>query len=253
MNPTDTNTPTTHFGFQQVPEHEKAARVASVFHSVARNYDVMNDAMSLGLHRLWKRAAVDWLRLRAGMRVLDLASGTGDLAALMAPRVGAAGRVVMSDINASMLKQGWMRMTDGGKVDNIDYTLADAEQLPFPSHYFDRVTIAFGLRNVTHKARALEDICRVLKPGGMLLVLEFSQLALTALRPAYDWYSFNVLPVLGRWLANDADSYRYLAESIRMHPGQETLLQMLNDAGFGATEYRNLSAGIVAMHRGYKL
>ena len=243
---------TTHFGFQQVPLEDKARKVAEVFHSVAHKYDLMNDLMSLGLHRIWKRIAVEMTGLRAGQRVLDLAGGTGDLAALMAPLVGDQGEVVLSDINASMLDVGRARLVDRGIVGNVSFVQADAESLPFPDSHFDCITIAFGLRNVTNKDRALASMFRVLKPGGRLLVLEFSKPTLAALRPIYDAYSFKVLPVLGKAITGDAASYQYLAESIRMHPDQETLKQMMQTAGFERVEYFNMTAGVVAVHRGYK-
>ncbi len=243
---------TTHFGFQQVPLADKARKVAEVFHSVANKYDLMNDLMSLGLHRIWKRIAVEMTGLRTGQRVLDLAGGTGDLAALMAPLVGEHGEVVLSDINASMLDVGRGRLVDRGIVGNVTFVQADAESLPFPDNHFDCITIAFGLRNVTNKDRALASMFRVLKPGGRLLVLEFSKPMLAALRPIYDMYSFKVLPVLGKAITGDAASYQYLAESIRMHPDQETLKQMLQTAGFERVEYFNMTAGVVAVHRGYK-
>ncbi len=243
---------TTHFGFQQVPLADKARKVAEVFHSVANKYDLMNDLMSLGLHRIWKRIAVEMTGLRTGQRVLDLAGGTGDLAALMAPLVGEQGEVVLSDINASMLDVGRARLVDRGIVGNVTFVQADAESLPFPDSHFDCITIAFGLRNVTNKDRALASMFRVLKPGGRLLVLEFSKPTLAALRPIYDAYSFKVLPVLGKAITGDASSYQYLAESIRMHPDQETLKQMLQTAGFERVEYFNMTAGVVAVHRGYK-
>ena len=243
---------TTHFGYQQVPLEDKARKVAEVFHSVANKYDLMNDLMSLGLHRIWKRIAVEMTGLRAGQRVLDLAGGTGDLAALMAPLVGNQGEVVLSDINASMLDVGRARLVDRGIVGNVTFIQADAESLPFPDNHFDCITIAFGLRNVTNKDRALASMLRVLKPGGRLLVLEFSKPTLAALRPIYDAYSLKVLPVLGKAITGDAASYQYLAESIRMHPDQETLKQMLQTAGFERVEYFNMTAGVVAVHRGYK-
>ncbi len=243
----------THFGYQEVDEAEKAGRVGQVFESVADRYDLMNDLMSLGIHRLWKRFTIFTAGLRPGDRVLDLAGGTGDLAALMAPRVGAQGRVVLSDINAPMLEVGRRRLVDRGIVGNVDYVLADAEVLPFADNHFDCVTMAFGLRNVTHKERALQAIHRVLRPGGKLLVLEFSQVRGRLLRRLYDGYSFSVLPRLGRLVAQDDQSYRYLAESIRMHPDQEALKTMMEAAGFGRCDYHNLSAGVVAVHRGFKV
>jgi demethylmenaquinone methyltransferase/2-methoxy-6-polyprenyl-1,4-benzoquinol methylase len=242
---------TTHFGFQDVPTEEKARKVRAVFDSVADNYDLMNDAMSLGIHRLWKRAVVEMAGILPGEDILDVAGGTGDLTRLLASRTGADGRVVLSDINNSMLRTGRARLLDRGIANNVDFLQADAEQLPFADNCFDCIFIAFGLRNVTHKQAALESMYRVLKPGGRLLILEFSR-PVAALKPAYDFYSFTVLPRLGRLLAGDADSYRYLAESIRMHPDQQTLLDMLRAAGFEDCDYQNLSGGIVAIHRGYK-
>lgn len=243
----------THFGFQQVPIEEKARRVAGVFDSVATRYDLMNDLMSLGIHRWWKRLTVELSGVRSGQRVLDLAGGTGDLAARFARRVGAEGLVVLADINMSMLSVGRSRMIDRGLVGNIAYVRTDAERLPFPSGSFHCVSIAFGLRNVTDKARALTSMHRVLRPGGQALILEFSHPTAPGLQPIYDLYSFNVLPLLGRLIAKDAESYRYLAESIRMHPDQETLKHMMQDAGFERCDYLNLSGGIVALHRGYRL
>ncbi len=242
----------THFGYETIPESEKASRVGEVFHSVASRYDVMNDLMSMGIHRLWKRYTVERAGIRPGMRVLDLAGGTGDLAGAFAPRVGPRGQVVVCDINASMLQAGRDRMLDEGHVGNLDLVQADAEQLPYPDDHFDRVTIAFGLRNVTRKERALAEMRRVVKPGGRVLVLEFSR-PLAPLRPAYDVYSFRLLPLMGKLVANDADSYRYLAESIRMHPDQETLANMMRDAGLEQVRYDNLTGGIVALHRATKL
>lgn len=242
---------TTHFGFQDVPTEEKARKVRAVFDSVADDYDLMNDAMSLGIHRLWKRAAVDMAGIQPGQHILDVAGGTGDLTRLLAPRTGADGRVILSDINNSMLCTGRARLLDRGIAGNVGFLQADAEQLPFADNCFDCIFIAFGLRNVTHKQVALESMYRVLKPGGRLLILEFSR-PVAALKPAYDFYSFNVLPRLGRLLAGDADSYRYLAESIRMHPDQQTLIDILRSAGFEDCDYHNLSGGIVAIHRGYK-
>lgn len=242
---------TTHFGFQDVPVAEKARKVRAVFDSVADDYDLMNDAMSLGIHRLWKRAVVDMANIQPGQHILDLAGGTGDLTRLLAPRAGADGSVVLSDINNAMLRTGRARLLDRGIAGNVDFLQANAEQLPFAGHSFDCIFIAFGLRNVTHKDAALQSMYRILKPGGRLLILEFSR-PVAALKPAYDFYSFNVLPRLGRLLAGDADSYRYLAESIRMHPDQQTLMDMLGAAGFEDCDYHNLSGGIVAIHRGYK-
>jgi demethylmenaquinone methyltransferase/2-methoxy-6-polyprenyl-1,4-benzoquinol methylase len=243
---------TTDFGFEQVPLKDKARRVRAVFDSVADRYDLMNDLMSGGAHRLWKRFTLSLTALRPGQRALDLAGGTGDLAAAMARQVGRSGLIVLSDINASMLQRGRDRLTDRGVVGNIQYVQADAERLPFASSQFDCVTIGFGLRNITDKAAALASIQRVLKPGGQLLVLEFSQPVVPAVARLYDAYSFNVLPVLGKVVAGDADSYRYLAESIRRHPDQETLLGLMAAAGFDDCRYHNLMAGIVAVHRGYK-
>ena len=243
---------TTHFGFAEVPASEKARRVRGVFDSVATRYDIMNDLMSLGIHRIWKRITVERAALRPGMQVLDLAGGTGDLAALMAPRVAPGGRVLLSDINEAMLRRGRERLLDRGLAgDRVEYCLADAERLPFCNDRFDVVTIAFGLRNVTRKEAALQEMFRVLAPGGQLLVLEFSQPA-APLAPVYDLYSFRVLPAIGRLVANDADSYRYLAESIRMHPDQDTLRDMMAAAGFEGCRFHNLTGGIVALHRGWK-
>jgi demethylmenaquinone methyltransferase/2-methoxy-6-polyprenyl-1,4-benzoquinol methylase len=243
---------TTHFGFDQVPVDEKARRVAEVFDSVATRYDLMNDLMSLGLHRLWKRYAVETSGVRPGQSVLDLAGGTGDLAVLLARRVGEAGSVVIADINRAMLEVGRERIEDRGLVGNLRYAQADAERLPFADNSFDCVTMAFGLRNVTHKEQALASILRVLRPGGKLLVLEFSHVTVGALKPLYDLYSFRGLPFLGRLVTGDAESYRYLAESIRMHPDQETVKGMMEAAGFVQCDYLNLTAGVVALHRGWK-
>lgn len=242
--------PTTHFGFRQVPESEKASRVAQVFDSVASRYDVMNDLMSAGLHRVWKRVLIERCGLRAGERVLDLAGGTGDISTLLHRRVGSAGQVVLTDINREMLRHGRDRLLDAGVA--LPLVQCDAESLPFPDRRFDCVTIAFGLRNVTRKQRALAEMHRVLRPGGRALVLEFSKVW-QPLRPLYDAYSFGVLPRLGRLVAGDADSYRYLAESIRMHPGQEALREMMQEAGFERVDYLNLTAGVVALHRGFRL
>lgn len=242
----------THFGFETVPESDKSRRVGAVFDSVASRYDLMNDVMSFGAHRLWKRFAVELAGLHGGEHVLDVAGGTGDIARLLARKVGARGALVVTDINAAMLGVGRERLVDAGVVGEVSYVQADAERLPFPDDSFDCITIAFGLRNITHKEAALVSMRRVLKPGGRLLVLEFSRPRLPALEPAYDFYSFKVLPVLGKLIAGDEASYRYLAESIRMHPDQETLKQMMQQAGLERCEYFNLSGGIVALHRGYK-
>jgi demethylmenaquinone methyltransferase/2-methoxy-6-polyprenyl-1,4-benzoquinol methylase len=244
---------TTHFGYKQVPAEEKAGLVRGVFDSVASRYDLMNDLMSLGIHRLWKRHTVELAGVRRGQRVLDLAGGTGDLAERFAGIVGAEGEVVLTDINAAMLGRGRDRLMDLGVAGNVRYAQVDAERVPFPNDYFDCVTIGFGLRNVTHKQRALDEMYRVLRPGGRALVLEFSHPASKPLAKAYDLYSFSVLPTLGRMVAGDPESYRYLAESIRMHPDQETLRSMMEQAGFERCSYFNLSGGIVAIHRGYKL
>ena len=242
---------TTHFGFRNVPVTEKTRHVREVFDSVADNYDLMNDLMSFGIHRLWKRFAINMAGLKPGQQVLDLAGGTGDLTRLMAPAVGPSGHIVLSDINAAMLENGRRRLLDKGVSGNVTFALANAEQLPFADNRFDLVTMAFGLRNVTDKQRALSTIFRTLKPGGRLLVLEFSK-PVAALKPVYDFYSFNVLPKLGQLIARDAPSYRYLAESIRMHPDQPTLQAMMEQAGFERCDYHNLTGGIVAIHRGYK-
>jgi demethylmenaquinone methyltransferase/2-methoxy-6-polyprenyl-1,4-benzoquinol methylase len=239
----------THFGFQEVDESEKSARVRSVFDSVASNYDVMNDLMSVGLHRLWKRYTVLVADLSLGMKVLDIAGGTGDLGLAFSKKVGSTGMVVHTDINEEMLKTGRDRLVDLNVV--LPTLVCDAEKLPFADASFDRVSVAFGLRNMTHKEVALEEMCRVLKPGGKLLILEFSKVA-SPLQKTYDWYSFNVLPKLGKFIAKDEDSYRYLAESIRMHPDQDTLKQMVKAAGFGHVDVHNLSAGVVALHVGIK-
>lgn len=244
---------TTHFGFRQVPLEEKARQVRGVFDSVADKYDVMNDVMSLGIHRLWKRFTLERSGVRRGQRVLDLASGTGDLAARFSRMVGPEGKVVVSDINASMLEQGRRRLLDAGVAGNVEYVQANAETLPFPDNHFDCVSIAFGLRNVTDKDAALREMYRVLRPAGRALILEFSHVSLPGVRPLYDLYSFRMLPLMGRLIANDAESYQYLAESIRMHPDQDTLKVMMEAAGFERVEYHNLSGGIVALHRGYKL
>lgn len=241
------------FGFEKVPWAEKAGRVRAVFSSVAGKYDVMNDLMSLGVHRLWKQFTLALTGLKAGQRALDVAGGTGDLTRGLARQVGKSGLVVLSDINRGMLEAGRDRLLDRGFAGNVQCLVADAERLPFAANSFDCVTIGFGLRNVTDKAAALASMHRVLRPGGQLLVLEFSTPVAPGLKPLYDAYSFNLLPLLGRLVANDAGSYRYLAESIRMHPDQETLLGMLQTAGFAQARYHNLTGGIVAVHRGYKI
>ena len=240
----------THFGFETVAEAAKAERVADVFHSVAPKYDVMNDVMSVGLHRVWKAFTIGRAAVRPGMRVLDIAGGTGDLARAFAKRVGSTGEVWLTDINESMLSVGRDRLLDRGVV--VPTAIADAEHLPFAAEHFDRATVAFGLRNMTHKDRALAEMYRVLKPGGKLLVLEFSRVW-KPLAPLYDAYSLKVLPWLGARIAKDADSYRYLAESIRMHPDQATLATMFRDAGFARVQVFNLTAGVVALHEGVKL
>jgi demethylmenaquinone methyltransferase/2-methoxy-6-polyprenyl-1,4-benzoquinol methylase len=243
---------TTHFGFRDVPTGEKRKLVGEVFTSVAGKYDLMNDAMSLGVHRAWKRWFVATAQVRKGDRVLDLAGGTGDIAALLKDRVGVEGEVVLGDINAAMLRAGRDRMTDRGLVRGLDYVQCNAEALPFPDASFDLVTIAFGLRNVTDKDAALREMLRVLKVGGQARVLEFSQVTAEWFRPLYDFHSFKVLPALGKLFAGDAGSYQYLAESIRKHPPQQELKAMMEAAGFARCDYRNLSAGIVAVHTGYK-
>jgi len=242
----------THFGFSAVNVTDKVNKVADVFHSVASKYDVMNDLMSLGVHRLWKRIAVEFVYARQGDCILDLAGGTGDLTALMVKQVGKAGNIVVADINDSMLSIGRDRLLNAGWVKNITYVQANAEVLPFAENSFDNVTMAFGLRNVTDQAAALTSIYQTLKPGGKLVVLEFSKPQLPGLGTLYDMYSFQVLPRLGKLIANDAQSYQYLAESIRMHPDQETLQELMAQAGFAGCDYMNLSGGIVAVHRGYK-
>ncbi len=243
---------TTYFGYQRVAIDDKARKVAQVFHSVADRYDLMNDLMSFGVHRLWKRFALSLASIKSGQRMLDLAGGTGDLAAELALQVGPEGEMVVCDINGSMLRRGRERLMDRGVAGNIYYVQADAEFLPFPDNHFDGITIAFGLRNFTHKEMALQSMFRVLRPGGRVLILEFSK-PYGWVAPVYDLYSFKVLPLLGKLIVNDSASYRYLVESIRMHPDQETLQTMMEDAGFEHCEYFNLSAGIVALHRGYKL
>jgi len=243
---------TTHFGYREVPVQEKSRLVRKVFESVAANYDLMNDLMSLGIHRAWKRDFVANSSVRLGDRVLDLAGGTGDIAALLSRIVGDRGQVVLTDINAAMLGVGRGRLEDRGVVGNVRYALADAERLPFADGYFDAVTIAFGLRNVTDKDAALREMHRVLRPGGQALILEFSEVRAEPLKLAYDAWSFAVLPVLGKFIAHDEDSYRYLAESIRKHPPQEELAAMMIEAGFADVRYRNLTGGIVAIHSGVR-
>ena len=240
---------TTHFGYQTVDEAEKARHVKGVFDSVAPKYDLMNDLMSMGLHRIWKAYTVTVANVHEGDKVLDIAGGTGDLALAFAKKVGKTGEVVHTDINEAMLRTGRDRLLDEGLV--LPSSMCDAEQLPFRSGSFDLASVAFGLRNMTHKDRALAEMCRVLRPGGRLLVLEFSRVA-EPLRKPYEWYSFNVLPRLGKWVAGDAESYRYLAESIRMHPSQQELKVMMQAAGFGHVDVHNLTAGVVALHVGVK-
>ena len=243
---------TTHFGYETVDAKEKAGRVAGVFHSVADNYDLMNDLMSAGIHRLWKHMTIEMSGVRKGHKVLDIAGGTGDLAAKFSKIVGSEGSVVLADINESMLKVGRDRLIDRGITENVTFSQADAQYLPFPDNTFNVITIAFGLRNVTDKDMALRSMLRVLKPGGKLLILEFSKPTSSLLSKIYDTYSFNVLPRLGKVFANDSDSYKYLAESIRMHPDQSTLLHMLDSAGFENTDFHNITGGVVALHRGIK-
>jgi demethylmenaquinone methyltransferase/2-methoxy-6-polyprenyl-1,4-benzoquinol methylase len=243
---------TTHFGYRKVAESDKPALVGRVFDSVANHYDIMNDLMSGGIHRLWKRVTIEMSGARAGQHILDVAGGTGDLSRRFARIVGPTGRVVLSDINAAMLAGGRDRLHDDGICANVDYVLADAEALPFPDDSFDCVTIAFGLRNVTRKERALESMLRVLRSGGRVLILEFSRPTSDLVTRLYDAYSFGVIPRLGKLVTGDEDSYRYLAESIRMHPDQEALRDMMEEAGFVRCDYHNMSAGIVALHRGYK-
>ena len=243
---------TTHFGFQTAEKNEKESKVASVFHSVAQQYDVMNDLMSFGIHRLWKRFTIDASGVRPGNKVLDLAGGTGDLTAKFSQLVGREGKVILADINSSMLNVGRDKLRDRGLVQNIEYVQANAQYLPFEDNTFDVITIAFGLRNVTDKDMALRSMYRVLKPGGRLLVLEFSKPEHELVNKAYDFYSFNILPKMGELVAKDGDSYQYLAESIRMHPDQETLKTMMDTAGFEQTSFKNLTGGVVALHKGYK-
>jgi demethylmenaquinone methyltransferase/2-methoxy-6-polyprenyl-1,4-benzoquinol methylase len=253
--PTDSpekSSDTTHFGYKDVAVDAKAGLVKGVFDSVASRYDIMNDLMSGGMHRLWKRYTIQHANARPGQVILDLAGGTGDLAREFARIVGPRGHVVLADINAAMLEHGRRRLVDAGIAGNVELAQVDAEALPFADNTFDRVSIAFGLRNITHKETALAEMQRVLKPGGKVLILEFSRPS-SAIKPAYDLYSFKVLPLLGKLVAGDPESYQYLAESIRMHPDQETLLGMMQDAGFERCRFNNLTAGIVALHTGYKI
>ena len=250
--PTTTSQETTHFGYQTVDKKDKQEQVADAFHSVAQQYDVMNDLMSFGIHRLWKRFTIDASGVRPGNKVLDLAGGTGDLTAKFSQLVGKEGHVVLADINSSMLNVGRDKLRDKGVVGNVKYVQANAECLPFDDNSFDIITIAFGLRNVTDKDKALRSMYRVLKPGGRLLVLEFSKPEQEILSKVYDFYSFNVLPKMGELVAKDGESYQYLAESIRMHPDQETLKTMMDNAGFDQTSYHNLTGGVVALHKGFK-
>ena len=243
----------THFGYKTVDVDQKERLVGGVFDSVASKYDLMNDVMSFGIHRIWKKIAMMHTGLKKGQRALDVAGGTGDLSIEMSKQVGADGEVVIADINPAMLEQGRRRLIDRGIAGNVSFVEANAEDLPFEDNSFDCVTIAFGLRNVTNQDKALESMYRVLKPGGRLLVLEFSKPVLPGLDKAYDFYSFNIIPLMGRLIAKDADSYRYLAESIRMHPDQATLKQMMQDAGFERCTYHNMTGGIVALHKGFKL
>lgn len=243
---------TTHFGYKTIQKDDKISMVADVFHSVAKQYDVMNDLMSFGIHRLWKRFTIDASGVRPGNKVLDLAGGTGDLTAKFSRLVGREGKVILADINSSMLNVGRDKLRDKGLVQNIEYVQANAETLPFEENTFDVVTMAFGLRNVTDKDKALRSIYSVLKPGGRLLVLEFSKPEQELLSKAYDFYSFNILPKMGEIVAKDGESYRYLAESIRMHPDQHTLKTMMDNAGFEQTSFKNLTGGVVALHKGYK-
>ena len=249
MNETEKST---HFGYQTVPTDQKTDKVKHVFESVATKYDLMNDLMSLGIHRWWKDFAITQCRLRTGQRILDLAGGTGDLAKRISPLMGDEGEVVIADINATMLKLGRRRLLNQGIFRNIQFIQANAEKLPFPNNFFDRIVISFGLRNVTDQMAALQSMYRVIKPGGFAVILEFSKPTMAPLKAVYDAYSFQLLPRLGKLVAKDEESYRYLVESIRMHPDQETLLSKMTNAGFEDCDYHNLSGGIVAVHRGYK-
>lgn len=245
-------TNTTHFGYREVPENEKVNLVKEVFRSVAPKYDLMNDVMSFGMHRLWKRFTIQQAALRPGQVLLDVASGTGDLAKAFAKIVGPTGKVIMTDINDAMLQVGRERLEDAGIMGNVECVIADAENLPFPDNHVDCITISFGLRNVTNKLNALKSMYRVLKPGGKLLILEFSHPENPILNKLYDVYSFNVIPKMGELITNDKESYQYLVESIRMHPNQETLKSMMQEAGFEDVDYHNLNGGIVALHKGFK-
>ena len=251
--PSDTQeTDTTHFGYKDVPVDQKQNLVAEVFQSVAGKYDLMNDAMSFGAHRLWKWFAIGQSGVKAGDKVLDLAAGSGDLSLEFAKKVGGSGHVTMTDINAAMLEVGRKKLTNKGIVGNIDYAIVNAEELPYPDQHFDCISISFGLRNVTNKEQALTEMARCLKPGGRMIVLEFSKPTIDWLEKLYDIYSFNVIPKLGKWLANDSESYQYLVESIRKHPDQDTLKEMMLDAGFDEVKYHNLTGGVVALHIGMK-
>ena len=251
--PSDTQeTDTTHFGYKDVPVDQKQNLVAEVFQSVAGKYDLMNDAMSFGAHRLWKWFAIGQSGVKAGDKVLDLAAGSGDLSLEFAKKVGSSGHVTMTDINAAMLEVGRKKLTNKGIVGNIDYAIVNAEELPYPDQHFDCISISFGLRNVTNKEQALTEMARCLKPGGRMIVLEFSKPTIDWLEKLYDVYSFNVIPKLGKWLANDSESYQYLVESIRKHPDQDTLKEMMLDAGFDEVKYHNLTGGVVALHIGMK-
>ena len=249
---TKTHHEQTDFGFQTVDKNKKEKLVADIFHSVAKKYDVMNDLMSFGVHRFWKHFTVNIAAVRSGMKILDLAGGTGDLTRKFSTLVGKEGEVVLADINESMLKVGRDKLRDKGVVGNVHYCQANAENLPFPENHFDIITIAFGLRNVTDKDAALRSMFRVLKPGGKLLILEFSKPQHRIVEKVYDQYSFHILPKMGQLIANDSESYQYLAESIRMHPNQNTLKDMMSDAGFDQVDYINMTQGVVALHRGYK-
>jgi len=243
---------TTHFGYKRVAVDEKVEHVKEVFDSVADKYDLMNDVMSFGIHRAWKYYTQTMANVRPGQRILDVASGSGYLAKLFSKKLGRHGQLILTDINQAMLRRGKAQMTDAGIVDNVNYIIADAECLPFQSNYFDLISIAFGLRNVTRKERALQSMYRLLKPGGKLMILEFSKPTLPGLSQVYDAYSFHLMPLLGKWIANDEDSYRYLAESIRMHPDQDSLKSMILEAGFDDCCYHNLTGGITALHIAHK-